>query len=150
MAAEADSAYLYVDGYDRGEISTGVVEAFLGSAECFLAEGGTPAAFDGRGTDSAVMTGTTVLDCYDPSSDTAGTAQVTVDLAWTASAAPVTNRFTSRQTGCTSVRSTAAATVTGSVRVVARAFDVDVVLVPQPERPAEVARQTDRCRQPGR
>jgi hypothetical protein len=150
LVSQDDAVYAYVDGYDYGHRSAGVVEVFTDTAECSLAEDGSPASFAGDGTGSASMTGSLVVECYDQATERAATAVVTVDLAWTATADPVTHRFHSRQLGCTAVRSTAPALAEGTVHVSAPELGLDVTLVATPDRPAELAEQRDRCTQTGR
>ena len=150
LASDADAVYVYVDGWDYGAHGGGggVVEVFAGSAECHVGENAARLAFTGDGTSSAAMSGAMVLDCYDLERDLAAQAQVEVDLAWSPVGEPVTNRFVSRQTGCVSVRRTAAAAVSGTVRVTSQALALDLTLVPSTDRPAELAHQQDRCRVP--
>lgn len=145
IAASDGETFFYADGYDYAGGGGGVVDVFGASVECSLPETGTPAAFTADGTSSASLTGTLAVECWDFASERGGAATITVDLHWSSNGAATRTPLSSPRTGCTGLRLTAPAVVTGSVRLQAPFLALDVEGVPG-DRPAEIAQTVSRCR----
>lgn len=145
IAAADGETFFYVDGFDLTGAGVGVVEVLGASLECVLPETGTPAAFTAVGTTSASMTGTLDVECWDFTAQRGVPATVVVDLKWTATGPATRTPLSSPRSGCTGMRVTAPAAVTGSVQLTAPGLGLDVEGVPG-DRPAEIVQTVSRCR----
>ena len=145
LGAPDGETFFYAEGYDVAEGDVGIVDVFGATLECTLPEGGAPAPFASDGRTAATLVGTLVVDCYDHATGRGGEATVEVDLRWTASGETVRTPLSSPRTGCTGVRYTTPADVTGSVQLRAPSLGLDATAVLS-GRPAELAHTVSRCR----